>query len=71
MDKQLSPIDFLERHHDGVYEFYYQMMKDSVFEFYRWGLRTDNDDAIKLYGDLLKLYRKYDGKFKRLNQGEE
>ncbi|MDE2750310.1 MAG: hypothetical protein OXI34_15240 [Chloroflexota bacterium] len=65
MSKELSPVEFMERHHDGVFEFYYEMMKESAFEFYRWGLRTDSAEAIELYGEMLKLYSKYDSKFKR------
>lgn len=71
MDEKLSPIDFMEKHHEGVFEFYYQMMKESVFEFYRWGLRTDNVDAMEFYRDVCKLYRKYDSKFERVTDHEE
>lgn len=70
MDEQLSVMEFLEKHHDGVYEFRYQTMKEAVFAFYCWGCHTGNDDAIEFYKDVLKLYRKYDAKFMREN-GEE
>lgn len=70
MDEKLSIMEFLEKHHDCVYEFRYQKMKESVFEFYCWGLRTDNMDAIEFYGETLKLYRNYDAKFKRETTGD-
>ena len=70
MDKNLSPMEFMEKHTDGVYESRYQMVKDAVFEFYLWGLRTNNDAAINFYGGMLKLYRTYDKKFMRAAKGE-
>ena len=66
MDENLSPIEFLEKHHDGVYEFRYQMVKDAVFDFYLWGLITDNMDAVNFYGEMLKLFMTYDKKFLRV-----
>ena len=71
MDEKLSPIEFMEKHHDGVYEFYYQMMKESVFEFYRWGLRTDNVDAMNFYKQMVRLYRTYYRKFMRVTTEKE
>ena len=65
MDEKLSVMEFLEKHHDGVYEFRYQTMKDAVFAFYCWGYHTGILEAIDFYKDILKLYRKYDDKFVR------
>lgn len=71
MDEKPSIMELLEEHHDGVYEFHYQTVKDSVFDFYRWGLRTGNVDAMKFYKDILKLFRKYDESFQRATNHED
>lgn len=71
MDDKVSPMEFLEKHQDGVHELYYSMAKESVFEFYRWGLRTGNVDAMNFYRDVCKLYRKYDSKFRRVTDHKE
>ncbi|MCY3832311.1 MAG: hypothetical protein OXG85_04805 [Chloroflexi bacterium] len=39
-DDNLSVMEFLEKHHNGVYEFRYQTMKEAVFAFYCWGWHT-------------------------------
>ncbi len=71
MDENLSPMEFMEKHTDGVYEFRYQMLKDAVFDLYLWGLRTDNMDAINFYGEMLKLFRKYDANFMRATNDDD
>ena len=71
METNLSPMEFLEKYTDGVYEFRYEMVKEAVFELYRWGLRTDNDDALKFCKQMLRLYRTYDKKFVRATNREE
>ncbi len=70
VEEKPTPMEFMEKQADGVYEFRYQMAKEAVFEFYLWGLRTDNMDAIDFYGEMLKLYRKYDAKFERATNDE-
>ncbi len=70
MGENLTTMEFLEKTHDGVYEFQYQMMKDAVFDFFLWGLKTDNMNAVELYGEMLKLYRKHDSKFMRAAKDE-
>ncbi|MDE2638573.1 MAG: hypothetical protein OXI30_19570 [Chloroflexota bacterium] len=65
MDEKLSIMEFLEKHHDGAFEFRYQTMKDAVFAFYCWGWHEGNVDAMEFYRDICKLYRKYDDKFVR------
>lgn len=71
MDEKLSVMEFLEKHHDGVYEFRYQTMKEAVFAFYCWGWQTGNVDAMEFFRDVCKLFRKYDSKFQRVTDHEE
>ncbi len=46
-----------------IYELPYTVVKEAVFQMYLWGLRTDNDDAIDLYKQLLDHLRAWDEKF--------
>ena len=71
MSEELNPTAFMEKHADTVYEWQYHLVKESAFELYRWGLRTDNMDAINFYGQMLKLFREYDEKFKREASSED
>lgn len=48
---------------DSVYEPAYAQLKEAAFGLYFWGLRTDNDDAIRLYKQLLDHLRAWDEKF--------
>ncbi len=48
---------------DSVYEPAYAQVKEAAFGLYLWGLRTDNDDAIDLYKQLLDHLRAWDEKF--------
>ncbi len=71
MERELSVSEFMEEHWDGVYEYRYAMVKEAAFDLYLWALRTDNDDAMKFYKQMLRLYRTYDSKFEReTNSGE-
>lgn len=46
-----------------IYELPYAVVKEAAFQMYLWGLRTDNDDAIDLYKQLLDHLRAWDEKF--------
>ena len=69
-----APAELRDQVYDGpesVYEPRYQMLKDAAFELYRWGLRTDNDDAIEFHKQMHRLYRTYDKKFRKPTVNEE
>lgn len=71
MERELSVSEFMEEHWDGAWEYRYAMVREAMFDMYRWALRTDNDDALKFCKQMLRLFRRYDRKFKREpNSGE-
>ena len=65
MRQRLTPGESPPMQIDSIYEQPYALVKEAVFEVYLWGLRTDNDDAIDFYKQILDDLRAWDDKFVR------
>ncbi len=42
---------------------FYQIIKDATFNFYLWGLYSDDLEIMKFYKDMNRVFRKYDDRF--------